>query len=121
VTEHRLLIFRKTLRILGVLAMVGYILFLIMENPPLLYDSTFADTSVYLLFLFFLLSSILLWKFELTAGILLIVWYGLQWVLVFKVWTDGALTLVMGLPIACIGILAVVYGIIRRQSGTTDR
>ncbi len=120
-TEHRLLIFRRILRILGVFAMVGYILFLIMEKSPLLHDSTFADTSVYLLFLVFLLSSILLWKYELTAGILLIVWYGLQWILVFQVWADGALTLVMGLPIACIGILAVVYGIIRRISTAPEQ
>ena len=120
-TEHHLLRFRRILRVLGLLAMIGYILFIIAENPPLLNNSTFADMSVYLLFLFFLLSAVLLWKYELTAGILFIGWYGLQWILVFLVWTDGALTLVMGLPIASIGILAVVYGIIRRISTAPEQ
>jgi len=85
--------------------------FLVGEHVPLLKASTFADVSVYLLFSVFLIGYVLLWKNELISGILLIVWYGLQWVLVFWVWIDGELTLIFGLPIGIIGVLLLLYGI----------
>ena len=86
------------------------------EHVPLFSAKTFADLSVYLLFIVFLIAYAILWKNELISGILLIVWYGLQWVLVFWVWTDGALTLVFGLPIGVIGLLLLIYGILKNSS-----
>ena len=104
-------VFRLVLRILGSLALIGYVLFLFGEKIPLFKDASFADVTVYLLFTFFLAGYFLLWNYELISGILLIAWFGLQWCLVLWVWDDGALTLIFGFPIAIIGILFLIYGI----------
>ena len=97
--------FRNILRILGTISVILYILFLIGEGIPLFRPTSFADISVYLLFLVFLLGYYFLWKNELMSGIILIAMYGLQWLLVFTVWVDGGLTLIIGFPILIIGIL----------------
>lgn len=111
--------FRIILRILGSLALAGYILFLAGEGLPTIRNVTFADISVYLLFAFFLGGFVLSWKNELLAGILFVLWHGLQWTLVFWVWIDAALTLIFGLPIAIIGILFIIYGIRKRIVSST--
>ncbi len=107
--------FRNILRVLGVLAAAMYILFLICEQVPLFITRSFADMSVYLLFLVFVLGFFFLWKNELISGIILIIWHGIQWFLVFWVWPDGALTLFFGLPIGILGILLLVYGIRKKN------
>ena len=103
--------FRKILRILGTIAVALYILFLIAEGIPLSTESSFADVSVYLLFLLFILGYYFLWKNELISGIILIIWHAIQWVLVFWVWVDGGLTLIFGLPLGIFGIIVLIYGV----------
>ena len=104
-----------TLRILVSIAAACYILFLIAEGIPLINNGGFADSSVYILFLFFLIGYLFLWKNEIISGSILIVWHGIQWLLVFFVWIDGELTLIMGLPIAALGIAVLISGIIKHR------
>jgi len=99
------------LRILVAIAAAFYIIFLIFEGVPLINGAGFADSSVYLLFLLFAVGFYFLWKNELIAGIILVTWHLLQWVLVFWVWVDGGLTLVLGLPIGIMGIIVLIHGI----------
>lgn len=108
--ENKLTVFQKVLKILGTLALIGYVIFLIGEGIPPLDEITFASISVYILFLIFLAGYYTLWKSELIAGILFIAWHGIQWLLVFYVWTDGELTLIFGLPIGIMGIVLLIYG-----------
>ena len=109
-------LFRNILRVLGKIAAILYILFLIAEDVPLFEATTFADTSVYLLFVVFVLGYYFLWKNELISGIILITWHILQWVLVFWVCVDGALTLVLGIPLGLFGIVFLIYGIRNTRS-----
>ena len=111
---------RNVLRILGTIAAFLYILFLIAEDVPFFKGAAFADTSVYLLFLVFVLAYWFLWKNELISGLILIVWHLLQWILVFWVWVDGALTLILGVPIGVFGIIVFIYGIRKKFSSKTN-
>ena len=104
-------IFRTILRILETIAALLYLFFLIGEGVPLIKASSFADISVYLLFLLFGLGYYFLWKNELISGIILLTWYALEWILVFWVWVDGGLTLVLGLPIGLLAIISLIYGL----------
>ena len=108
--------YRNILRALGILAAALYILFLIFEKVPLFETRSFTDISVYLLFLVFALGFFFLWKNELISGIILIVWHLLQWILVFWVWPDGGMTLILGLPIGIYAILLLVYGIRKEKA-----
>ena len=107
---------RATLRVLSIVALILYILFLFGESVPLGFTAAFAETSVYLLFLVFVLGFIVLWKNELVAGIILIVWYGIQWCLVLWVWVDGGMTVILGFPIAILGVFILIYGIKQRRA-----
>ncbi len=111
--------FRTTLRVLSIVALILYIVFLFAERVPLGLKATFAETSVYLLFLVFVLGFITLWKSELVAGIILIVWYGIQWCLVLWVWVDGDMTVILGFPIAILGVIALIFGLRKRRSAFT--
>jgi hypothetical protein len=102
---------RNTLRILGTIASFLYVLFLIDEGVPLSKEASFADVSVYLLFLVFALGYYFLWKNELVSGLILVAWHGLQWLLVYWVWVDGGMTLILGFPLGLFGIIVLVYGI----------
>jgi len=104
-------IIRNILRAVGTTAAILYTLFLVFEEVPLIKSSNFADVSVYLLFLLFLLGYYFLWKNEFISGIIIIAWHLIQWALVFWVWIDGGLTLVLGLPIGIFGIFVLIYGI----------
>lgn len=101
-------------RILGTIALVFYLFFLIGEGIPLTNQMSFAETSVYLLFALFVVGYYFLWKNELISGLVIITWYALEWILVFWVWIDGALTLILGLPIALLGLILLIYGIRKR-------
>jgi len=103
--------FRLLIRILATLATIGYILFLIDEKVALCQTATFADITVYILAVVFLIGFIILWKNEYIAGIVWVAWYALQWILVLWIWVDGEMTLIFGFPIFIIGILALIYGI----------
>ena len=113
-------VFQYILRFLGSIAFVFYIVFLIEEDVPFLTAGSFADISVYLLFLFFLLGYSFLWKNEVISGIILIVWHGLQWLLVFWVWEHGEMTLILGLPIGIIGIMVLIFGIWKQKSSKSN-
>jgi hypothetical protein len=113
-------IFRNILRILGTVSAVLYIIFLFAEGVPLYKEATFADNSVYLLFLVFAVGYYFLWKNEFISGLILIAWHGLQWCLVFWVWVDGGMTLILGIPIGLLGIIILIYGI-RTLSSKSNR
>ena len=114
-------LFRNVLRILGTIAALGYILFFIGEGVPHFKEVTFADISVYLLFAVFVLGYYFLWKDEIISGILFIVWHVLQWCLVFWVWPDGGVTIILGIPIGIFGIVVLIYGIRKQVSSKTVR
>ena len=111
-------LFRTILRIFGTIAAFLYILFLIGEGIPLFNDPHFEGVSVYLLFLIFVLGFYYLWKNEVISGIILITWHVLQWLLVFLVWVDGGLTLILGIPIGFFGIAVLIFGLLKRKSMT---
>ena len=112
--------FRTILRALSVIALLMYVLFLTEEDVPLRNSGSFVHSSVYLLFLVFVIGLILLWRNELISGIIFVFWYGLQWALVFWVWDDGELTLILGLPIGLLGILITVYAFWLKKSSKPD-
>ena len=113
-------LFRNILRILGTISAIFYILFLVAEGVPLYKEATFADISVYLLFAVFVLGYYFLWKNELISGLILIAWHGLQWILVVWVWLEGAVTLILGIPIGLLGIIVLIYGISKINSSKTN-
>ena len=113
---------RNILRILGSITAILYILFLIDEGVPLFTEKvTFAEISVYLLFLVFILGYYFLWKNELISGLILIAWHGLQWFLVYWVWVDGSMTLILGIPLGLFGIIILMYGMSKNISSKTNR
>ncbi len=101
---------RNIFRILGTIALAFYIAFLIGESTTLSNRITFADISVYLLFAVFIVAYYFLWKNELISGIMILAWYALELILVFWVWVDGGLTLILGFPIVVLGVFLVIYG-----------
>lgn len=110
---------RTVLRVLGIVAFALYILFLIGEGIPMVSGASFAETSVYLLFLIFVLGFIFLWKNELVSGLILMIWHVIQWCLVIWVWPDGDMTLIMGLPIGILGLFLFIHGLSKRRSTVT--
>lgn len=108
-------VYRLILRILGSIAFIAYILFLIDEGIQQSGDLSFEHSTVYILFLVFLAGYIFLWKNEIISGILLIAFYVLQWCLVIWVWENGGMTVILGFPIAVLGILVLIYGIKHRS------
>ena len=105
-----------TLKIVGIIGVILYLLFLIGEDVPLLKTTSFADTSVYLLFAFFLLGIFFIWKNTIVSGIILILWHAIQWALVFWVWIDGAMTLIFGFPVAVFGIVVLFIGLNQKRT-----
>lgn len=115
--KKSLRIYRLFVRILGTLALIGYIRFLIDEGVPLLTSqATFEDISAYILFAVFFAAFILLWKHELLSGILMLVWYGLILLCIFEVWKNAALVGIVALPIAIIGIVVLIFGILKKRA-----
>ena len=109
-------LFCTILRILVTIAAILYIVFLVAEGVPLNNEATFADISVYLLFAFFVVGYYFLWKNEIVSGLILIAWHAIQWILVFWVWVDGGMTLILGIPIGILGIIILIYGIRQNKS-----
>jgi len=108
--------FQLTLRILSVIALIVYILFLFGEKAALFNQASFEDLSVYLLFIVFLAGFITIWKYELISGIIFVAWYGFEWCLGLWVWDDADMALAMGFPIFIVGLLSVIYGLRKRRS-----
>jgi hypothetical protein len=110
-------VYRTVLRILGSLALLGYILLFATEPNVEVKLRTLEDYSVLLLILVFLAGYYYLWKNELISGILWIVWYALTWFCVFWVWGNGGLAAILGTPIFILGVLLLIYGLrINRQN-----
>lgn len=103
------------LKIVGIFGIVLYVLFLVEEKVPILKHVTFADVSVYLLFVIYLIGILTLWKNLIMAGIICILWHVIQWALVMWVWTDGAMTLIFGFPIAIYGLVVLVIGLLQKR------
>ncbi len=107
--------FRNVLRVLGSIAFVAYVVFFIGEAVTPFQAKLKEVISVYLLFAVFVTGFFYLWKNEMKAGFIWIIWYAIQWCLVFWVWIDGDMTLILGLPIALLGILMIIYGVRKRK------
>ncbi|MCG9970652.1 hypothetical protein [Christiangramia crocea] len=103
-----------TLKILTSIALVGYILFLIMDNASLYTESS--ELTGYFLFTIFLAGYILLWKQKIIAGTVFLIWYSIQWYLVFLVWEKGLMTLILGFPIAALGLIILLHGIKKKSN-----
>ena len=111
-------ILRNILRILVTIVAIFYLFVVIDEGTPPFTEPLFGIIMVYALFLFFVLGYYYLWKNEKLSGILLIVWYGLLWILVFCVWENAALTIIMGIPIPILGILLLIYSYLKKLRKT---
>jgi hypothetical protein len=111
---------RTVLRILGTIILFGYLGFFFDEIISSIKSTragmNFEEISVFLLFVLFLIGYYFLWTREIIAGILILVWHAIQWILVFTVWPDGGMTLIMGLPVGIFGLFVLIYGI-RKKSG----
>ena len=103
--------YRNVLRLLGFVAAVAYVGFLIGEVFPKFEGTTWELITTLLLFVVFLAGLFYLFKREMLAGILWIAWYGLLILLVVTLWVGAGLTVVMGLPIFILGLLVLVHGI----------
>ena len=110
---------RTVLRILGTIILFGYLGFFFDEITSSIKSTragmNFEEISVFLLFILFLVAYYFLWTREIVAGILILVWHAIQWVLVFTVWPNGGATLIMGLPVGIYGLFVLMYGI-RKKS-----
>ncbi len=114
------IVYRVVLKILVTMAAVGYIIFLIGESTSITDESTFSVAMMYVLFAVFALAYFFLWKNAFISGILLIAWYGLQWILVLWVWDDADMTIVLGMPIFVLGILSLIYGIRQKRLSSSQ-
>lgn len=104
------------LKIIGIIGICLYVLFLVGEEIPLWKDVSFAETSVYLLFLFFLIGIYFIWKNLIISGVTLILWHAIQWAFVYWVWDGGEMTLLFGFPVAIFGIAILIVGIVQNKS-----
>jgi hypothetical protein len=88
---------------------VGYILFIIDEGVKI-FPFNAETTTVSLLFFYYLAIFVLSWFREKTAGYLFISWYVIEMALVFYVWTEAGMVIVLGFPVLPIGVFYVLYG-----------
>lgn len=111
--------FRIILLSLATLAAALYILFIIeilTDHINMgLSTGEILTQSEYYLFLLFAVAYALVWRNMLTSGISLVVWHIIQWCLVLFVWDDGEVTLILGFPIALIGILLIIYSSLKNR------
>ncbi|WP_167613398.1 hypothetical protein [Maribellus sediminis] len=103
------------LKIVGIFGVVLYVLFLLEEKVPLFKNVSFAEVSVYLLFVIYLIGILTLWRNLIAAGIICILWHVIQWTLVLWVWVDGDMTLIFGFPIAIYGLVVLVIGLLQKR------
>ncbi|MCM8569891.1 hypothetical protein NE848_10905 [Gramella jeungdoensis] len=103
-----------TLKIITSMAMVGYIILLMVESAALYTESS--ELTGYFLFSLFLVGYILLWKHKVISGMVFLIWYSIQWYMVFLVWEKGMMTLLLGLPIAALGLLILLNGIKKKPN-----
>lgn len=103
-----------SLKILTSIALIGYFILFMAESAGL-YSETNALTG-YFLFGLFLTGYILLWKQKVIAGIVFLIWYSIQWYMVFLIWEKGLMTLLLGLPIAALGLLILLNGIKKKPN-----
>ena len=103
-----------TLKIITSMAMVGYIIFLMLESSALYNESS--ELTGYFQFSLFAVGYILLWKQKVIAGMVFLIWYTIQWYMVFLVWEKGLMTLILGFPIAALGLLILLNGIKKKTN-----
>lgn len=105
--------FRNVLRILVTLAAILYALIFIDEAfppyDPTMRESNFGIVMVFVLFIWFSIGYVYLWKNEKLAGILLTTWWIILFLTAWLVWDYGNPTVVLGFPIFILGILLVIY------------
>ena len=106
--------YRIVLKILASVAAIFYVVFLVDEKVAVATIISLEGIAVYLLFIFFLIGYLYIWKNEIVAGVLWVMWYALQWGLVFTVWSNGTLTLVLGFPIPLLGAFLLWHGFRQR-------
>jgi len=95
----------RPLRILITLAAIIYAIIFVEEITPPFYESGLGVAMVYVLFAFFLLGYFYLWKNEKISGLILVVWYGLLWVVGIWIWTNAGMVLGLGIPIPILGAI----------------
>ena len=102
--------YQNILRLIGIVTLIVYLIFLISES-----QSEYAGTkgeliSTYALFILFGTGIYFQWKNELIAGLIWILWYSGLLLLVRFVWIAAGVTIVLGLPILILGILVFFRG-----------
>jgi hypothetical protein len=104
--------FLRTLRILLAIYAVLYVIFITDNIVP---RSNFnpwdiENIAIKVLFVVFVLGYIISWKYELTAGVIFILWFiGMCYQNFFLCTTDCGAGIVMGIPLLIFGILFIVY------------
>jgi len=113
---------RNVLRIIGCVAAISYLVFIISELQSIFKygipeeESIFTVFTTVALLLLFFVGFYFMWKKEALAGFLWILWYALLLVMVRWVWYMAGVTVLMGAPICILGILLVIYGMRNRLS-----
>lgn len=103
-----------SLKILTSIALIGYFILFMAESAGLYSETN--ELTGYFLFGLFLTGYILLWKQKVIAGIVFLIWYSIQWYMVFLIWEKGLMTLLLGLPIAALGLLILLDGIKKKSN-----
>lgn len=105
--------FRNILRVLTTLAAIFYALIFIDEAfppyDPNMKESNFGITLVFVLFIWFLIGFVCLWKNEKIAGIVFVSWWIGLFLTAWLVWIYGNVTVILGLPILFLGIFLLLY------------
>lgn len=112
--RNRIENYSLSLKIVASMALVGYIILLLAKNAALYTESS--ELTSYFLFSLFTVGYILLWKQKVIAGMVFLIWYTIQWYMVFLVWEKGIMTLILGFPIAVLGLLILLNGIKKKTN-----
>ncbi|TKG95730.1 hypothetical protein EYV94_05400 [Puteibacter caeruleilacunae] len=107
---------RTALTILKVLATFAAIFYfwVVLDEviPPYdsnMYESTLGIIMIPVLFVFFMVGYVYMWKNSFLGGLLFTLWYiGLVCVSLF-IWVHGNVTILAGLPILQLGILLMIF------------
>ncbi len=101
-------IFGIILKILLTISAIVYVILVIEELTHPIYNSVLGAIMIVLMFLFFLVGYLFLYKDEKISGWIFMVWYGILWVLALWVWSDAGMVLLFGTIIPILGAIILI-------------
>lgn len=117
-------LFRNILRIVVTIAALFYTLIFIDEAfppyDPVMRESNLGITMVFVLFIWFVIGYVYLWKNEYISGVFLSTWWIALFLTAWLVWLYGNVTVILGFPIFILGILLLFYAWKKRKSSANN-